>query len=55
MTDSNIGFWIDREKAQTRARAALAQATWEVSQFLSDAQIREYVESVLADIRRDEP
>lgn len=45
----------DRARAHTAAMAALRQATWEATQFLSDGQILQYVEGVLREVESDQP
>jgi hypothetical protein len=44
-----------RERAKTSACAALRQATWEATQFLTYDEVREYVDGVLREVESDEP
>lgn len=46
---------INQERARTSALAALRQATWEATQFLTYDEVREYVEGVLREVESDEP
>lgn len=45
----------DKATAKTRALAALWQATWEASQFLTYDEVREFVNGTIAEIESDEP
>lgn len=40
---------------ETRALAALRQATWEATQFRTVDEVREYVDGVLREVESDEP
>lgn len=46
---------FDREREVTRKKAALWSAVWEASQFLSDDEISDFVDGVLAEIEADAP
>lgn len=41
--------------AKTRALAALRQATWEATQWLTGDEARRYVDDVLREVESDEP
>ena len=42
------------EGKSTRAHAELRQSVWEARQFMTNDQVREFVEDVLGEIARDE-
>ena len=46
---------IDKAHARLHALAALRQATWEATQFLTYDEVRQYVEGVLREVESDEP
>jgi len=44
-----------KDAQRTHDLAALRQATWEATQWLTDDEVREYVEAVLREVASDEP
>lgn len=45
----------DPERAKRHVLAQLRQMTWEATQWLSYDEVREFVESVLREVKSDEP